>query len=171
MFYELIDMEKIRRAGLYAILLVAILSVQEIFLSRVSIFGVHAAIFPIFPIVIGMLHGGTFCLVSGLICGVLCDCMFSETLVFYSVLMPTLAFLAMMGERFLFSRTAGAVFLCCTLGLIITALAQMLRVFVIYDASLLTGLEVASIQTLFSMVFIPILYLPSRWIAQKNFRQ
>ena len=48
---DLVKLDKLRRSILYALMLIVVMSVQELILSRVTIFGARAMIMPLFPIV------------------------------------------------------------------------------------------------------------------------
>lgn len=170
MIYELINIEKMRRAILYSILMIGVLSFQEIALSRISILGVTAIIYPILPIGIALLQGGMWGLGFGLACGILCDCMFAETLIFYTMLLPTLAFLTTAAEKFWVRREAIAFFFCSTIGIFLTGLFQLVRMLLMYSADVAPMIEVVIIQTLFSSLFIIPMYFPIKILAEKTFR-
>lgn len=167
MLLDVINLDKLRRSILYAGLLVLVLLVQEMVLSRVTLFGVRAMIVPLFPVALGMLQGGWWGMLYGLAAGMLCDAMFAESLVLFTILMPALGFLATAAERFLISRRLVAYFAAGVCALLITALAQGLRVLVLYDGEVTAILRVALLQTLYSIPFIFALYFPCRALAQR----
>ena len=78
-----------------------------------------------------------------------------------------LGFLATAAERFLISRRLVAYFAAGVCALLITALAQGLRVLVLYDGEVTAILRVALLQTLYSIPFIFALYFPCRALAQR----
>ena len=168
MYLDIIDLDKLRRSILYALMLIAVMAVQELILSRISIFGVRAMIMPLFPIAVGMLQGGAWGMVFGLLCDILCDAMFSETLVLFTIVMPALGFAATAAERFLVTKRLTAYFAVGAAGLFATALAQALRVFVLYDGELLPMLRVAVLQTAYSLPFIFAMYFPCRALAERS---
>ena len=144
---DLVNLDKLRRSILYALMLIVVISVQELILSRVTIFGARAMIMPLFPIAVGMLQGGAWGMVFGLLCGILCDAMFSETLVLFTLIMPALGFLAAAAERFLI---------------------QALRVFLLYNGEVLPMLRTALLQTAYSLPFIFAIYFPCRALAERS---
>lgn len=167
MLLDVINLDKLRRGMLYALIMIVMLAVQEMALSRVTIFGVRAMIMPLFPVAVGMLQGGMWGMCFGLVCGMLTDAAFSETLVLFTILFPVIGFFATAAERFLISRRLVAFFAAGTVALFFTALAQALRTLVMYDASLVPLLHVALLQTLYSMPFIFAIYYPCRALSER----
>ncbi|MGI6028625.1 MAG: hypothetical protein ACOX81_04385 [Candidatus Heteroscillospira sp.] len=167
MLLEVIDLDKLRRALIYSGIMLLALLVQETVLSRISLFGVRAMILPIFPVALGMLQGGWWGMGFGLACGMLSDAMFAETQVLFTILMPFIGFLATAGERFLLSRRPVAFFFACLCALLLCALAQALRVLVLYDGELMAMLRVALLQTLYSTPFVFVFYYPCRALAAR----
>ena len=167
MLLDVINLDKLRRILIYTGLMLLTLLVQEMVLSRISVFGVRAMIVPLFPVALGMLQGGWWGMGFGLVCGMLSDAMFAETLVLHTLLMPLLGFLATAAERFLISRRLIAYFAAGVCALLFTALAQGLRVLVLYDGELLAILRTALMQTLCSVPFIFAIYYPCRALAER----
>ena len=165
---DLVNLDKLRRSILYALMLIVVMSVQELILSRVTIFGARAMIMPLFPIAVGMLQGGAWGMVFGLLCGILCDAMFSETLVLFTLIMPALGFLATAAERFLVTKRLPAFFAVSAAGLLATALVQALRVFLLYNGEVLPMLRTALLQTAYSLPFIFAIYFPCRALAERS---
>ena len=167
MLLELIDLDKLRRILAYAGIMLLVLMVQEMFLSRITVFGVRAMIVPLFPVALGMFQGGWWGMGFGLACGMLCDAMMAESLILFTVLMPLLGFLATAAERFLISRRLIAYFAAGVCALLFTALAQGLRVLVLYNGEPLALLRVALLQTLYSVPFVFAMFYPCRALSER----
>jgi len=168
MLLEIIDVDKLRRGILYTVIMLITLMVQEMVLSRLSLFAVRALIVPIFPVVVGILQGGWWGMAFGLVSGVLCDCMFAETRVLFTLLMPFLGFMATAAERFLISRKLVAVFSACVCALLFTAAIEIMRMMVLYEASFAALIKTGLLQTLYSIPFIFALYFPCRALSRRS---
>lgn len=167
MLLDVINIEKVRRGIIYAAIMLIVLTVQELLLSRITIFGVRAMIVPIFPVAVGLLQGGMWGMGFGLACGLLCDAMFAENLVLFTMIFPVIGFLATAAERFLVSRELVSFFALSLVALFFTAFAQLVKTFIFFDASILPMLRVAVLQTLYSLPFVFILYYPCRALSQR----
>jgi len=168
MLLEIIDVDKLRRGILYTVIMLITLMVQEMVLSRLSLFAVRALIVPIFPVVVGILQGGWWGMAFGLVSGVLCDCMFAETRVLFTLLMPFLGFMATAAERFLISRKLVAVFTASVCALLFTAAIEIMRMMVLYEASFAALIKTGLLQTLYSIPFIFALYFPCRALSRRS---
>ena len=168
MLLEIIDLDKLRRGILYAVIMLCILMVQEMVLSRISLFGVHALIVPIFPVCVGILQGGWWGMLFGLASGMLCDCMFAETRVLFTVLLPFLGFMATAAERFLISRKLVAVFTASVCALLFTAALEIVRMLVLYEASAAALIKTGLLQTLYAVPFIFAIYFPCRALSRRS---
>ena len=167
MLLDVINLDKVRRGILYTLIMFAVLAVQEMVLSRITIFGVRAMIVPLFPVAVGLLQGGMWGMGFGLACGVFCDAMFAESLVMFTILLPCFGFLATAAERFLISRKLVAFFAASVGALVVTAIAQSMRTFLIYDAEIMPMLRVAGLQVLYSLPFVFPLYYPCRALSER----
>ncbi|MGE4353980.1 MAG: hypothetical protein AB7D36_07845 [Oscillospiraceae bacterium] len=167
MLLDVINLDKVRRGILYTLIMFLVLAAQEIVLSRITIFGVRAMIVPIFPVAVGLLQGGMWGMGFGLACGILCDTMFAENLVMFTILLPCLGFLATAAERFLISRKLVAFFAASTAALAVTAIAQVMRTFLLFNAEMIPMLRVAGLQVLYSIPFIFPLYYPCRALSER----
>ena len=167
MLLEIIDLDKLRRGILYTLIMLAVLAVQEMVLSRISLFGVKAFIVPIFPVAVAVLQGGWWGLGFSLACGMLCDTMLAETRVLFTMLLPALAFMATAAEKFLISRRLVAVFTASVCALFLTAFMQGLRVVVLYDAQFLPVLRSAVLQVIYGVPFIFPIYYACRALSER----
>jgi len=168
MLLEIINLDKLRRGILYCVIMLCILMVQEMVLSRITVFGVRALIVPIFPVCVGILQGGWWGMAFGLVSGILCDCMFYETKVLFTILMPFLGFMATAAERFLISRRFVAVFSAAVCALLFTALLEVMRMLVLYEAGFAPLMKTALLQTVYSIPFIFAIYFPCRALSRRS---
>jgi cell shape-determining protein MreD len=168
MLLDLIDLDKLRRGILYLGILFLTLLVQELLLSRIRFFGIRALVVPLLPVMLSLLQGPWWGMIFGLLAGVLTDAMFAETTVLFTIMLPLVGFLTAAAERFLISRRLVAVVAASVAALLLTALAQALRVLVLFDGEALPLLRVAALQILWSVPFIFVLYFPCKALAEKN---
>ncbi len=168
MILDLIDIEKMKRAALYSLVMIAMLTFQEIIISRISLFGVRAFIIPIFPVALGVLQGPMWGISFGLACGLLTDAMLAETLVLFTILSPTLGLMGAAADKFLISPKVTSFLFTGTVGLLISAFFQSLRMILMYDTGVAELAKVSGLQVLYSIPYIIPIYLICKTIGKKS---
>ncbi len=151
------------RYGLYMFLA---LILQDMFLAQFRILGVCPMVLPAVAVAVGMFEGGTWGALFGLIMGVFTDMAYVESAVTFTVLFPALAFAAGFITHFFVNKRFFAFMGVAALGLLLTAVVQMLGVFALEglsDGMLTTVL----LQTLWSLPLAALAYFPpARWIRR-----
>lgn len=166
MLLSLINLEKVRRAFVFAGLLLATIFVQNIILSRIEIFGVKAMIVPITVAAIGFFGGGIWGGVYGIIAGVITDMGLNSASIMMTVLFPVLGFFAGALPMFFMSRRLSS-FIIVSLGaLAITAFCQMFRYLVFENTAVGAVLLTAGLQVLWAVPFIFAIYYPCRALSK-----
>ncbi|MEG0035212.1 MAG: hypothetical protein RR743_00985 [Oscillospiraceae bacterium] len=110
MLLDLINLERIRKAIIYAGLILLTLLVQNIVLSRIAIFGVRAFIVPIIVVAVGFFEGGVWGAVFGLFMGVFCDISMNDVPVLMTVLCPLIGFSPAHSQYFLLTNASSRFF-------------------------------------------------------------
>lgn len=165
MLLDLINIEKVRRAIIYFGIILLVLFVQNILLEHVTIFGVHAFIVPIAVVAFGFFEGGVWGGIFGLIIGLFCDMYFNETVVLYTVILSFIGFLSGAASMFFVNKRFFSFFFVCLAALLVTVICQMFKFIALSDSNILPVLEVAGLQTLFSLPFTFALYYPCRKLS------
>ena len=179
MLLDLIDLSKLRRAIVYALLLAGLFILQNLILSRITVFGVHALIVPAAVVAIGLFEDGLWGGMVGLAAGYFSD-MATQNVAMFTVLLAAAGFLSgALGKYMLHKGFMSYI----TLALIVLALAafcQMFRFLFLADAdakafhSLYLGgtfawrvLRTGLIQTAWSLVWAVPIYFPCKLIASR----
>jgi cell shape-determining protein MreD len=167
MFLDLIDLNKLRRGVLYALFLLAVLAVQNLVLSHVSILGVRPMILPVAVAAVGLFEGGVWGGAFGLCAGLLTDMSF-ETTVLFTILFTVLGFLTGMLAQFVLNRRFFSYLFVSLAALLITALGQMFQLLAFQGADLIRLLLTAGLQTLWSLPLCIPVYFPCRAMARRK---
>jgi cell shape-determining protein MreD len=170
-FYDLINLKKIRRALMYALCLLITMTVQGSLLSRISILGAKPMIVPVIVVAMGLFEGGLWGGVFGLIAGVLCDLASSDTVVTFTIVLAAEGFLAgLMGHTLINRRCLSCVILC-VLGLLLLAVCQIVPLWIYKGASIAALGSTALLQTAWSAPFSVPAYLACKAVATRGAEQ
>ena len=167
MVFDLINLDKVRRAILYAAWLLIALALQNLFLSRIPLFGVKMMFMPAVVIAIGFLEGGVWGGVLGLIAGFLCDQSY-HTVALFTVLFPAMAFGAGLLSQFFLNKKFLPYFALAVAGLAITAFCQMFRLLVTDGTSIIALLTVGLVQVLWSLPMAVAVYFVPNYLAGRK---
>lgn len=165
MLLDIINIVKVRRAIVYFGVLLLVLFVQNVILSRIAIFGVHALIAPIAIVAVGFFEGGVWGGVFGLVMGLFCDMTLNDTKVLLTVVFPLIGFVSGAIATFFVNKRFFSFFFVCLAALVLTATCQMFKFIAIADANILPVLVTAGLQTLWSLPFTFALYYPCRSLS------
>ena len=166
MLLDIVNIEKVRRALVYTGLMLLVLFVQNIILSRISIFGVHALIVPIAVVAVGFFEGGVWGGVFGLVIGLFCDMNLNDAPVLLTVIFPIIGFASGASVMFFVNKRFFSFFFVCLAALLLTALCQMFRFIAIADTNILPVLVTAALQTLWALPFTFAVYYPCRALSR-----
>lgn len=165
MLYDLIDLTKLRRAILYALLLFVLFLLQDHILSHITILGVRAMLVPAAVVAVGLWDGGLWGGLFGLAAGYFCDMGYVEHTVFFTVLLPAFGFFAGALGQFLLHRGMVSYLVLAAVALAILTFCQMFRF--LFFAGTDTGAvwRTGIIQLLWSLPWAVPVYYPCRSIA------
>jgi dolichyl-phosphate-mannose--protein O-mannosyl transferase len=164
--FDLINLEKIRRATVYLLLLVAAFFLQNIILARIPIYGVKAMVLPLFPCVVGFFSGGVWGALFGLLTGIFTDMNLERDAVLMTVLFPVFGFLSGALPMFFISRRVFSFFVIGLVALALTAFCQLFPYLVFYDAAPAPLFITAGLQTALSLPFIFVFFYPIRAVSK-----
>lgn len=167
MFLDLINLNKLRRAILYALLLFLVMTIQNSVFGRVRILGVAPMFIPVVVAAVGMHEGGVWGAVFGLAAGYFTDRSFDNLLLF-TVMFPLIGFFSgMLVDNFL-NRSFAAYLLMSFVALVIAAGGQALKLWIGVGALPLATLPVAGLQVLWSLPFAVPAYFLCRGLSARR---
>lgn len=165
MFLDLFNLDKARRAVLYAIYLLLVLLFQNMVFSRITVLGVRAMFVPAAVVAVGMFEGGVWGGVFGLFAGLLCDLSYGNAVLF-AALFPVVGFCAGLLSRWFVNRRFFAYLIVCLGAFALTAFCQLFRLWVVLDQAGGPLFATAALQVLWSLPLAVPLYFPCRSIAR-----
>ncbi len=168
MIYDLINLDKLRRAIIYALFMLVIMFFQTTVFSGIAPLGVRAMFLPVAVVSVGMFEGGTWGGFFGLFLGLLGDVAYTENVVLFTVLFPILGFFSGLVAEFFVNRRFFSFFFVCVTALLITAFCQMFRLLVFAGAEPLALVKTALLQTLWSLPFTVPLYFPCKALSRRK---
>ena len=153
-----------KRVLRYALFMFLSLLAQTMVLNRVRILGVCPMVLPAVAVAVGMFEGATWGSLFSLVMGIFADMAFIENTVVFTLLFPALAFVSGFISQFFINRRFFAFMGAAIAALLVTGLVQMLHT-AAKDVFALSMISTALLQTLWSIPFAVLAYLPpARWI-------
>lgn len=168
MLLDLIDLSKLRRAIIYALLFLVLFVLQDLIVSHITVMGVRALLVPAAVVAIGLYDGGAWGGFAGLFAGLFCDMGYSEQTVLFTVLFAAIGFFCGVLGKYLLHRGFVSYLALALVSLALITLCQMFRFLfftdTLADAVYRTGL----IQLLYSLAWAVPIYFPCRSIASRS---
>ena len=166
--FDLISLRKFRRAILYLICVAAAVWLQTMVLSRAEVLGAKPFFIPALAVAIGMFEGGVWGGVLGLLAGVACDWSFSGSTVLFMILFTVFGFLSGMLAEFFITRSFFACMLLSVLALAVTALCQVVPLWIFRGTAPEALFPVAGLQVLWSLPFAALSFPVVKRIAGRD---
>lgn len=166
--HELIDMKKIRKALVYLLCVIVTLGVQNMLLSRLSFWGVHALVMPSLVVAIGAFEGGLWGAAFGLVTGLMCDMSTLDSTATYMVLYALLGFAAGFLTEFFINRRFFSYMLLTLAAGLITAMCQIIPLWIFHSTPLGTLLPTLLLQNIWSLPFAVPVYYAIKSISAKR---
>ncbi len=152
-----------KRVLRYLLYLLLCLIVQTMLLSRTRIAGICPYALPAAAVAMGMFEGPVAGVLYSLLLGYFADMAFVENTVLFTVMFPLLAFATGFVSQFFINRRFFAFVGAAVLGLLITALGQMLHTSTM-DGFSAVMIRTVILQTLWSLPLALLAYIfPARW--------
>ena len=167
-FLELINMQKVRKAILYLVCVILAVWLQTMILSRLEILGAKPFFVPAVAVAIGLYEGGVWGAMLGIAAGFGCDVCMSDSTVMYMVLFAAFGFSAGLLTQFFINRSFFAYLLLAVLALVITALFQIVPLWIFHGTAPGPLLSVAGLQVLWSVPFAALTCPAVRLIAGRQ---
>lgn len=167
MLFDLIDLSKLRRAVIYALLFLVLFVLQDLIVSRIRILGVRAMLVPAAVVAVGLFDGGAWGGFVGLIAGVFCDMGYAEHTVLFTVLLAAAGFFVGVLGKYLLHRGFVSYITFAAVTLAIVTLCQMFPFLFFSDTDLRYVWRTGIVQLLWSLVWAVPVYFPLRSIASR----
>jgi len=167
MLADVFNLKKLRLALVYILRLVLLLFFQDTVFARLGLFGIKMLYLPAACAAVSLFEGGFRGGLFGLLAGLLCDLTFPESGVLFTLLFPAIGFLSGLAAEFWLSRSFTAYMTTAGAALLVTALAQMVRVILVEPSSALVCLLTALVQTLWSLPMAAVCYALMRWVHRR----
>ena len=168
MLYDLIDLTKLRRAILYALLLAVLFIVQDLILSHIAVLGVRALLIPAAAVAVGLFDGGLWGGLVGLAAGFFCDMGYAENIVLFTVLFACIGFFSGVLGKYLFRKGFLSYIVLCAAALAVVTFCQMFRFLFFTDTDAAAVWRTGFIQLLWSLPWAVPVYFPCKSIADHN---
>ena len=167
MFFDIINLKKIRKAIVYLAVIVIAVGFQTLVLSRISIFGAKAMAVPVLVVAIGMFEGGVWGGMLGIVTGVLLDDALAGNALTFTVLMPIVGFLSGFLSELCINRKIVPCIALCAAALLAAAVCQALPLWLSGGARISALLPIVGLQALYSMPFSPAAFLVCRTLGNR----
>ena len=167
MLLDLIDLSKLRRGIIYALLFLVLFVLQDLVISHITVFGVRALLIPAAVVAIGLLDGGAWGGFAGLAAGFFCDMGLSEQTVLFTILFAAIGFFCGALGKYLLHKGFVSYLVLTLIALAIITFCQMARFLFFTDTDALAVYRIGLIQVLYSLAWAVPIYLPCRSIASR----
>lgn len=168
MLYDLIDLEKLRRACVYGLMLLILFLLQNVLLANVAPLGVRAVFVPVSVVCVGLFEGGVWGAMYGLAAGYFTDMAQSETTVMFMILLTAAGYFTGVLCRYELRRGFVTALVLSALVLSACALCQMFHFLFFTDTRAWPVLRTGLLQVLWSLPFVAVIYYPCRAIAGRD---
>ncbi len=164
LFKDFLTPRRFKRVLWYGVYLLVVLIVQDMVLTQIRPGGVCAFIPPAAVAAVAMFEGAIPGVVFALVMGIFTDMFTPGALITYTLLFPFIAFVVGMLAQFFVNRRFMGFMLLALAALLLTAAAQTL-IIAVKSAGSFAAIWTAILQTLWSLPFAALVYLPpARWI-------
>ena len=166
MLLDLIDLSKLRHTIVYALLFAALFVFQDLLLSRITVWGVHAMILPAAVVAIGLFDGGSWGGFMGLAAGYFYDLGYIETTCFFAVMLALAGFFSGVLGKYLLHKGFVSFLALTVVTLIIITICQMFPfLFFSETVSVWPVWRTGLVQILWSIPWCMLVYFPYKSIA------
>ncbi len=180
MLLDLIDLSKLRRAIVYALMLAGVFILQNLIVSRIPLAGVKAMLAPSLVVAVGLFEGGVWGGFLGLAAGFFADMGYTDHVVLFTILLPAAGLLVGALGKYMLQKGLVSYLVMAALTLAVIAFCQMFRTLFLSgdDAEAFRRLYYAGgyvwrvvrtglIQTGWSLVWAVPVYFPCKLIAAR----
>ena len=165
MLLDLINLAKLRRAVIHALLLAVLFLIQNLLGAYVTPLGVGAMFIPAAVVCVALFEGGVWGAMFGLAAGYFADMGFAENTVLFTVLFAVIGYLTGVFGKYVLRRAFITALVLSAAALVLTAFCQMFPFLFFSGTKIGAVLKTGALQVLWSLPFVPLIYYPCRSIA------
>ena len=165
MLLDIIDLDKLRRAILYLLVIGIALWLQTGVFSRIAPLGVKPMFLPAVVVAIGLWEDGVWGGVLGLVAGVGCDLALAGSTVLFLILLAAVGFFSGVLAEFFINRRFFAFLLLSAAALLLTAFCQAFPLWAFRGAAPAALAPVALLQAAWSLPFAVPAYFAARAVS------
>ena len=165
MLLDLINLSKLRRAILYALLLALLFLVQDLVVAHIAILGVRAMLIPAAVVAVGLFDGGLWGGFFGLTAGYFLDMGYAENVVLFTILLAAVGFLSGVLGQFLLRRGFFSYMVLVAVAMAVVTFCQMFRFLFFTGTDPAAVWRTGLIQFLWSLPWAVPVFFPCRSIA------
>jgi len=155
------------RIVIHGVILLVLYVAQAMVFPHLRIWNVAPLILPLAVVGVGLFEGPTWGGWFGTAAGILSDVAFSDSTVLFTVILAAAGLLVGLASEYLLSRGFPSYLVCSALVLVLIAFSQMFGLLVFRRESPLVLLQVAGLQSLYSLVFALPLYYVARRLGRR----
>lgn len=170
MLFDLIDLSKLRRAIVYALVLAVVFICQDLLVSQLPLLGVRAMLVPAAVVAIGLFEGGLWGGFIGLAAGYFCDLGYSEQLVLFTVLFAAVGFFSGVLGKYLLHKGFVSYMALVLLAMAVITFCQMFRFLFFTGTSAWAVWRTGLLQIGWSLPWAVPIYFPCKRIAGRSMR-
>jgi len=167
MLLDLIDLSKLRRAVIYALLFLVLFVLQDLVISHIPVLGVRAMLVPAAIVAVGLFDGGVWGGAVGLVVGLLSDIGCADQTVLFTILFPAIGFLCGVLGKYLLHKGFVSYLVLALLAMAVVTFCQMVPFLFFTDTDPMAVGRVGLIQALYSLAWAVPVYWPCRAIASR----
>ncbi len=167
MLLDLINLSKLRRAIVYALLLAIVFLCQDLLVARIELLGVRAMLVPAAVVAISLFEGGQWGGFIGLAAGYLFDLGYTEQTVLFTILLTAIGFFAGVLGKYLLHKGFVSYLALVLAAMTLITLFQVFRVLIFTDTNTWAVWRTGLIQILWSLPWAVPLYFPCKTIAAR----
>lgn len=167
MLLDLIDLSKLRRAIVYALVLAIVFIVQDLLVARIPLWGVRPMLIPAAVVAIGLFEGGLWGGFVGLAAGYFMDLGYIENTVLFTILLTVIGFFSGVLGKYLLHKGFLSYMTLVLAAMILVTLIQMFSFLFFTDTNAWAVWRTGLVQILWSLPWAVPLYFPCRSIAAR----
>ena len=168
MLLDLINLSKLRRAIVYALLFLVLFVLQDLVISHMRIQGVRALLLPAAVTAVGLLDGGEWGGFTGLAAGFFCDRGYSEQSVMFTILFAAIGFFCGVLGKYMLRKGFVSYMVLSLIALAVITFCQMFRFLFFTDTDPAAVYRIGLIQLAYSLAWAVPIYFPCRTIASRE---
>ena len=165
MLYDLIDLSRLRRVVLYALLLALLFIMQDHIVAHITVFGVHALLIPAAVVAVGLYDGGLWGGLFGLAAGFFTDMGLADHVFMFTVVLAAIGFFSGVLGQFLFHRGFVSYIVLCLAAMAVVTFCQMFRFLFFTDTDPAAVWRTGLIQLVWSLLWAVPVYFPCKSAA------